>query len=149
MDEAKALYKKRILERSRDRARTGPLEDADGAAIAINSLCGDRITVAVRRTPNGDLDVVRYVARGCAIAKASAAIMAELIEGAAPEIAAHLAEQLENHLRDGTAWGPEVPAELKLLGDVHPFTSRHRCATLPWEALTEALRPPPPNGTED
>lgn len=117
------LYSPELLQRAKDVSRVGGLPEATARAEVKNTLCGDRSAVAVH-LEGGTLTRVRHVTRGCAVANASAALMAELCEGVSPEEARRLYSEV--HSRSIFAPLAEAP-------------SRKRCVTLPWEALMAAL----------
>ncbi len=99
-----------------------------------NPLCGDEIELDVLL----DGDRVRDVAhrtKGCAIARASAALLAEL----APGLDAERARALAGGLETGLALRGPLPEGLQALAEVRLLPSRRRCALLPWSALLEAL----------
>ncbi|MGF1510810.1 MAG: iron-sulfur cluster assembly scaffold protein [Myxococcota bacterium] len=135
-----ALYQDAILSWARDGRRTGPLpsppQDGDRKTRKVNPLCGDRCTVSVRGSA-ARLEMVRTESRGCAISLASAALMAELVEGLPPSEATALFGALRAGLEGST--DAALPEPLRPLLSVRPFRSRHRCALLPWEALSELI----------
>ena len=104
-----------------------------------NPLCGDEIELDVIV----EAERVREVAHrtdGCAITRASAALLAELVPGLTAADAHGLADNLEA----GLARQRPLPVRLAALAEVRLLPSRRRCALLPWSALVEALGP---NGT--
>jgi nitrogen fixation NifU-like protein len=77
-----ALYGDVILERYRHPRRQGELDVPDAAHEDVNPLCGDRIRMEVRlggRPPR--VEAVRFQGDACAIAVASADLLAEMVEG--------------------------------------------------------------------
>jgi nitrogen fixation protein NifU and related proteins len=127
------LYQKAILEHARRPAALP--EGADRRASVDNPFCGDAVTVAAR-LEGGRIADVGYEADGCAIAKASASMMVSAVRGLdAAEVAALFARLTA--LLDGEALSL---GELDALSGVARFPVRRRCATLPWEALRDAIR---------
>lgn len=111
----------------------------DGPAITVrksNPLCGDEIELDVR-LDGKRIGNVAHRTKGCAIAHASAALLAELAPGLEAEGARALAGALEAAL---ARRGP-LPEGLQALAEVRLLPSRRRCALLPWSALLEALGP--------
>jgi nitrogen fixation NifU-like protein len=75
------LYGGVILERFRHPRRFGELPDADAVYEDVNPLCGDRLRVELRFGADRKVETVRFQGDACAIAMASADILAEMVEG--------------------------------------------------------------------
>ena len=104
-----------------------------------NPLCGDRLTVYVR-LQDGIIAEAAFQGFGCAIATASASLMAEIVAGRTIAEAEALFERLR-----ATILAPEsAPIDdlgaLSALAGVRKFPARAKCATLPWQALFAAVR---------
>jgi nitrogen fixation NifU-like protein len=82
--------------------------------------------------------VVRHESQGCAIMAASADLMAQAVAQKTPAQVAAMREVFEEVVTSGR----ENPAlgDLNALAGVAQYRSRIRCATLPWVALSEALK---------
>jgi nitrogen fixation NifU-like protein len=135
--DAKTLYQALILDHAKHPRREGALPGATHEATATNPLCGDRVTVRVR-VEGGVVEDVRFEAKGCMIARASASILAETIAGRTTTDALALEGTLQ-----ALAAGPEPPREagpLEPLRSVRAFPARVGCVTLAWSCLQQALR---------
>jgi nitrogen fixation NifU-like protein len=135
---AQELYKKNILEHSSKPRHNCILEFANASATKNNQLCGDEITVYCRSS--GEiLEAVSFVGTGCAIMKASASLMTEVLhEGNTSESALNLLLVMTDFLNgDDSALAPDSP--LRSLVGVRGFPSRIKCALLPFQALRDAL----------
>lgn len=75
------LYGDVILDRFRHPRHMGELDAPDGSHEDVNPLCGDRIRMEVRLGPGSEVEAVRFRGDACAIAIASADLLAELVEG--------------------------------------------------------------------
>jgi nitrogen fixation protein NifU and related proteins len=75
------LYGGVILERFRRPHHFGELPGADAVYEDVNPLCGDRLRVEVRFGPARQIEVIRFQGDACAIATASADLLAEMVEG--------------------------------------------------------------------
>ena len=137
--DADRIYQDLILERSRAPRHGAGLEVFDAEAEGSNPMCGDRVSVQIRRDGSGGLAEVGFRARGCAITVASADLMAEAVQGLDEAAVPALAAAFEAMVRSGTVPADPRFASLGALAGVHAFRSRIRCATLPWSALDEAL----------
>ncbi len=137
-DDLRALYQQAVLERARQPRHQRRLDPFDGAAKGDNPMCGDRVEVRVRMQ-DGRIAEAGYEARGCQISVASADLMADAVPGLSTEAVAELAERFRGMIRSGQCDDPALEALRPLCG-VHEHKSRHKCATLPWDALLTALK---------
>jgi nitrogen fixation NifU-like protein len=138
-DEVRDLYQQVIMEHGRSPRHMRRLEPFDGAAKGDNPMCGDRVEVRVRLA-GGRITETGFEARGCAISIASADLMAETVAGRSPDEVRALSGQFRDMVRTGSC--PDCTAELEALrplSGVHEYPSRLKCATLPWDALLNAL----------
>lgn len=119
------LYSDVILDRFRHPRYLGELDAPDATYEDVNPLCGDRVRFEVRLDggPAAEIEAVRYRGDACAIALASADLLAEMVQGRP----AREAERVE---RD------TLLAALR--ADIRP--SRLRCVTLPLDVLRGALK---------
>jgi nitrogen fixation NifU-like protein len=75
------LYGGVILDRFRHPRHFGELPGADAAHEDVNPLCGDRLRIELRLGAGRDIEAIRFQGDACAIATASADLLAELAEG--------------------------------------------------------------------
>jgi nitrogen fixation NifU-like protein len=75
------LYGGVILERFRHPRYFGELPGADAVHEDVNPLCGDRLRVELRLGADREIEAVRFQGDACAIATASADVLAEMVEG--------------------------------------------------------------------
>ncbi|MBI2461450.1 MAG: iron-sulfur cluster assembly scaffold protein [Candidatus Rokubacteria bacterium] len=116
------LYGEVILQRFRHPLRHGELPSPDAAFEDVNPLCGDRIRLELRLA-DGEVEAARFRGDACAIATASADLLAEMIEG--------------RPLREVLAIGRETLLEA-LRAEIRP--SRLGCVTLPLDVLRKAVQ---------
>ena len=134
------LYQEILLQHSRRPRNHGPLENPSHRAEGHNALCGDELSVELRIVDD-KLEAVRFQASACAICTASGSLMTGAITGLKSEEATALAGDFRKLTTTG-----EVPpameslAALRVLGAVHRFPQRVKCAALPWETLSAAIR---------
>ena len=118
-----AFYTDKILEHARQPKNFGRVVDPDVQLEELNPLCGDRIRVELRLADGGQILEALFSGEMCAIAKGSASILFQSLEGRT--VAAILgisdAEILES-----------------LAGDIPK--NRIQCALLPISALRGAVR---------
>jgi nitrogen fixation NifU-like protein len=76
------FYREEILEHYTHPHNYGTLEDADITHEENNPLCGDRIRFDIQLAEDGrTVEDVRFSAVGCAISKASASMLTDLLIG--------------------------------------------------------------------
>jgi nitrogen fixation NifU-like protein len=75
------LYGGVILERFRHPRHFGELPGADAVYEDVNPLCGDRLRAELRFGPDREVEAIRFQGDACAIATASADLLAEMVEG--------------------------------------------------------------------
>lgn len=116
------LYTEKILDHARHPKKFGRIADPDLRFEAFNPLCGDRIRIELRLARNGEVIEAGFSGEMCAIAKGSASILLESIEG----------------MKDGAITAISDAQVLENLGG--PVESaRVKCALLPLSALRGAI----------
>jgi nitrogen fixation NifU-like protein len=134
-----ALYQEIILDHNRRPRNYGELAGADRTVAGRNPLCGDEMTLWVRMDEDRIADA-RFVARGCAVSKASASLMTTAVKGKSRSEAEVLFDRFHKLV---TGKLPESEhaglGALAALGGVAKFPMRVKCASLPWHALRRAL----------
>jgi nitrogen fixation protein NifU and related proteins len=135
------LYREVILDHNRHPRNFGHLDPHDAQADGHNPLCGDRLSITLRR--NGDtLEDLRFEGHGCAISVASASMMTEAVKGKDRAAIEALFQRMHAMLTEPAAGGPGHNADLgKLaaLSGVREFPARVKCASLCWHTLNAAL----------
>ncbi|MPY87320.1 MAG: SUF system NifU family Fe-S cluster assembly protein [Luteitalea sp.] len=139
MSELRDLYQEVILDHNKRPRNFGALEPADRRAIGHNPLCGDKLTVYVRLDGTRVADV-RFEGQGCAISKASASMMTEMVKGLSRDDIAALFESF-HHLVTAPDAGDEGDhlGKLTVFAGVREYPTRVKCATLSWHTLRAAL----------
>ncbi|MFO1505034.1 MAG: SUF system NifU family Fe-S cluster assembly protein [Steroidobacteraceae bacterium] len=131
------LYREVILDHNRHPRNFGRLDPHDAEARGHNPLCGDQLTLTLRR--EGDrIDDLRFEGNGCAISMASASMMTEAVKGKDRSVAAELAARVHDLLTQDGA-GTEGLGKLAALSGVRAFPARVKCASLCWHTLNAAL----------
>ena len=138
--ELQDLYRETLLDYFRSTSRKGRLDPANLRAHGINPVCGDELEIT-GEVKDGRLAKLRYAGHGCVISQASAAMMAEALEGAELSkvrelIAAFKRVMLENAPAAGLP--PELEPLASLEG-VRKFPLRVKCATLGWNTVMQGL----------
>lgn len=138
--ELQDLYREVLLDYFQSGARKGKAEPADLRARGINPVCGDELEITARRE-GGKIVQLRYAGRGCVISQASAAMMAEALEGVGVERAKELIRSFKKMMLENAPVG-SLPGELEALcalEGVRRFPLRVKCATLGWNTIAQGL----------
>ena len=135
-----ALYQELILDHYRRPRNKGSLEQATHSVSLNNPLCGDEIDLQLR--VDGDvIKEARFIGRGCSISQASASMMTQILKDRTVPQALALAERMGAMMRgDEGAARDKALGELRALAGVAKFPVRIKCALLPWNALTDAMK---------
>lgn len=137
--EARGLYHETIVTAARRGRGTGRLEAPSASVELDNPLCGDRVAVDVH-TESSRLRAVAHRVRGCLLCEAAASVVAANAIGASAAELGRVADRLAEALAHGFA-GVDLPwPELAMFAPVAAHRSRHRCVTLPFEALAAAMQ---------
>lgn len=134
------LYRERMLELAAAGDRGTPLDAADASFTVDNPLCGDRVTVEVRRDGGGRIVELGHTVRGCVLCRAAAAVLADHATGHDRDALASVRERVRAHLRGAGALPAETEwRDLAVFEPVAAHRSRHDCVLLPFDAVVQAL----------
>ncbi len=140
MSELSDLYQDTILEHNKNPRNFREIEGADRTADGNNPLCGDALRVYVALDGDTVSDVA-FRGSGCAISKASASMMTQVVKGKSKEDA----EIIFNEFHKMVTGDLDVETEdnhlgkLKIFAGVIEFPARVKCASLSWHTLHAAL----------
>jgi len=140
MFDLKDLYREVILDHNRSPRNFGKLDPCDHKAEGRNPLCGDRYEVFVTMQ-EGRIQEIGFVGEGCAISKASASVMTDLLKGKTPEEVAAFFKSFQA-LVTGENKKPDLEelGKLAVFAGVSAFPVRVKCAILPWYTIQAALK---------
>ena len=134
------LYQEVILEHNKSPRNFKRMEQANHHAEGYNPMCGDRCQVYIDM--DGDaIKEISFQGSGCAISRASASMMTQMLKGKSKEEAVKLFEQF-HEMVTGEKTAEEQAGELgklKVFSGVSKFPARVKCATLAWHTLQSAL----------
>jgi len=152
MTDLSALYQAVVLDHNRAPRNCRAVEPHDAAADGNNPLCGDWVRVELRFDAAGRIETVGFTGEGCAISRASASIMTEVVTGRTPESVRRLSDRFEQLVTDREAALPESEdpelEQLLVLAGVRDYPMRVRCATLAWHTLRAAIESSAPADSE-
>ena len=140
MSDLSDLYQQAVLDHNRKPRNFRRLPDPDGTAEGYNPLCGDLINVDVKM----DGEVIREIAfegGGCAISKASASMMTEVVKGMTRDEAREFFDSFRTAVTEGIDFFEAIDklGKLAALTGVSEFPARVKCAVLAWYTLRAAL----------
>jgi nitrogen fixation protein NifU and related proteins len=141
MSDMEDLYQDIILDHHKRPRNYRLLRPCTHEADGRNPLCGDEMHVTLR--VEGDrLAEIGFEANGCAISRASASLMTEVVKGRRLIEIPALRDRVTGMLKgDDGAHEPtlEEDGDLAAIAGVRRFPARIKCATLAWHTLDAAL----------
>jgi nitrogen fixation protein NifU and related proteins len=146
------LYREIILDHYRNPRNRGELDAPPAHRVeGFNPLCGDEIVVYLDVNDEGVVDDIRISGQGCSISQSSASMMSAAVKGKSVDEVRDLTKAFkammsihESSLDGAEPDDAEIPVELPLgdleaLRGVVKFPVRIKCATLPWNTLTQGI----------
>lgn len=131
------LYQEVILEHSKHPRNFRTMETANQQAEGYNPLCGDHYTVFLD-VADGKIRDISFQGSGCAISKASASMMSQMLKGKTTAEAAETFNQF-HQVVTGAGADKQALGKLEVFAGVAAFPTRIKCATLAWHTLNAAL----------
>jgi nitrogen fixation NifU-like protein len=138
MSDLSDLYQEVILDHGRNPRNFRTMADATASAEGLNPLCGDHYQVFLRLDGDRVADV-SFQGSGCAISKASASLMSQVLKGKSAAEAEDLFQRFHKMVVEGDATQADGLGKLAVLKGVADFPTRVKCASLAWHALHAAL----------
>lgn len=133
------LYQKSILALAAAAHGAGRLVGPSGSADIRNPLCGDHVIVDVA-TDKGHIEAIGHDLKACVVCQASASLLAHRGNGSDMADLETLLEHLNGMLKEDAAPPDGKWSDYADLAGVAPYGNRHRCVTLPVEAVIDALK---------
>ena len=140
MSELNDLYQEVILDHNKNPRNFREIADADQYADGKNPLCGDALRVYVDLEDDKVKDV-SFKGSGCAISKASASMMTQVVKGKTRKEAETLFDEFHRMVLGTLDEETEENSlgKLKIFAGVREFPARVKCASLSWHTLNAAL----------
>ena len=139
MSDLRELYQEVILDHNKRPRNFRVLDDANCTAQGFNPLCGDRLSLFVR-IEGETIANVGFQGVGCAISKASASLMTDLVKGKTVAEAKDLFRRFHEMVTSGLDTPvDESLGKLIVLAGVREFPTRVKCASLAWHTLKAAV----------
>ncbi|MCG9893098.1 MAG: SUF system NifU family Fe-S cluster assembly protein [Thermosynechococcaceae cyanobacterium MS004] len=139
LENLRTLYQQVILEHYKKPRHRGKTDPVDRHQRGHNPSCGDTIDLTVKLNASGDrIEDVKFEGEGCAIAMASADLMADAMRGKSLTEALEMVQSFQNMMK-GQAEFPRELRKLNVMQGVAQFPVRIKCATLTWHTLKAAI----------
>lgn len=133
------LYQQVILEHYKKPRHKGQTSPIHRQQRGHNPSCGDTIELTVQLNDAGDtIEDVKFEGEGCAIAMASADLMADALRGKQVEEALAMVQRFQRMMK-GEDEFPKELRKLNVMQGVAQFPVRIKCANLTWHTLKAAL----------
>jgi len=133
------LYQQVILEHYKKPRHKGKTDPVDRYQRGHNPSCGDTIELTVQLNEAGDtIADVKFDGEGCAIAMASADLMADVLRGKPVSVALEMVQRFQRMMK-GEDEFPKEQRKLNVMAGVAQFPVRIKCANLTWHTLKAAL----------
>jgi nitrogen fixation NifU-like protein len=137
--ELRDLYQEVILEHSKKPRNFRTIETANHKAEGFNPLCGDHFTIYVD-VKDGAINDIGFQGSGCAISKASASMMTQMLKGKSETEAEGIFTKFHDLVTGHDGGDGQDLGKLAVFAGVSEFPLRVKCATLAWHALRAALK---------
>jgi len=138
MSELDDLYQEVILEHNKHPRNFHVMESANRQAEGYNPLCGDHYTIFLDVADDAIRDI-SFQGSGCAISKASASMMSQVVKTKTTAEAEDLFQKFHAVITGGKVGNAENLGKLAVFAGVASFPTRIKCATLAWHTLHAAL----------
>ncbi|MBZ5697416.1 MAG: SUF system NifU family Fe-S cluster assembly protein [Acidobacteriia bacterium] len=139
MPDLRDLYQDVILEHSKAPRNYHELKTANHKAEGYNPLCGDRFTIYLDLQDDSIHDI-GFQGSGCAISKASASMMTQIVKGKSRAEVETLFDRFHKLVTGQSANGNQYQlGKLTVFSGVSEFPVRVKCATLAWHTLRAAF----------
>jgi nitrogen fixation NifU-like protein len=136
------LYQQVILEHYKKPRHKGKTTPVHRHQKGHNPSCGDTIELTLQLNEAGDtIKDVKFEGEGCAIAMASADLMADALQGKQVHEALEMVQRFQNMMK-GEVEFPKEQRKLNVMQGVAQFPVRIKCANLTWHTLKAALESP-------
>ena len=136
--ELRDLYQEVILEHSKKPKNFRAIETANHKAEGFNPLCGDHFTIYVD-VKDGAISDMGFQGSGCAISKASASMMTQMLKGKTENEAESIFTRFHDLVTGHAGSDGQDLGKLAVFAGVSEFPLRVKCATLAWHTMHAAL----------
>ena len=139
-NEFRELYQEIIMDHNRHPRNFRKMKNATHVLDGRNPVCGDHYKIYLKVEDNIVKDV-SFEGAGCAISKASASVMTQVVKGKSVEEAIHLFNVFHDIVtgKKNIDDFDENVNKIAAFAGVSEFPVRVKCATLSWHTMNLAL----------
>ena len=139
-----AMYSELIFEHDKRPQNFGLREPFQSEVHHVNPTCGDEITLRLQLDGDADNPTITdlsYDATGCAMSRASASIMSDLLIGESLQDAQKTFDHFDEvmHSRGKNEGDEDIIGDGIALVGAAKFPGRVKCVLMPWKAYQAAL----------
>ena len=133
------LYTELILHHNRYPHAMHAMEGCSHKVDAHNPLCGDQFVIYTKISDDKFEDI-SFTGQGCAISKASASLMGQLLKGRECHEVESISRQFISLVKgtEKVEWEEELRS-LEVFSNVAVYPARVKCALLAWHAILATL----------
>ena len=135
------LYQEIIMEHNRNPKNFGTIDRPDVFNEAFNPLCGDSIKIYLKFDGNKIKDI-KFRSEGCAISKASASLMTELLLDQDTSTATNTINEFHKMItkNENNDYDQELLGDSIALSNLSKYPNRIKCATMCWHAAKQSIQ---------
>jgi len=133
------IYQDKILSLAAENKKSLPIENFNRSYDIKNPLCGDEVKVRIRLV-NNEIDDISTIVRGCALCEASAGLTVKLFKNKKipnNNFVKDFLNWLENKDQDLPI---SLPDEIGVFTPIRDIKNRHKCITMPFEAILKSIK---------
>jgi nitrogen fixation protein NifU and related proteins len=136
------MYRELISDHTERPRNFREMVDATRHAKADNPICGDMVTLWLKIDSN-TISEASFQGSGCSICMSSASMLTEAVVGKDVDEAHEMFDRFHRMLTSpiDAPIDEESMGKLACFGGVRKYPIRVKCATLPWHALENLIRP--------
>jgi len=138
MSAIEELYQDLIIDHSKDPRNFKKLINNTHKAFGNNPLCGDKLHLELRIL-HDVIEDAAFTGDGCAISKATASLMTEILKGKTTFEALKLFNDFHSMLVGNAMYDGNVLGKLIVFQGIKQFPMRVKCATLAFHTLQAAI----------
>lgn len=139
MSDVQNLYHELILDHNKNPFHFSKPEKWTHYQEGFNPVCGDHYHIYLNvNDQTQEIENVYFTGSGCAISKACASMMAQILDKKSTEQADKIIVEFQN-LITHQAYDEKLLGKLKVFSQVWNYPARVKCALLAWHTLKTAL----------
>jgi nitrogen fixation NifU-like protein len=133
------LQENLLFDLVKDTQLEGELSRPAISSTIENPLCGDVVTLFLESDESGFIKNIRFKVKGCFLCRASAAALAERVDGISKSDAIQVIEKFHSEFMSHEKSTDESPV-FQQLHKLRQYPTRVKCVLLAFEALEKLVR---------